>query len=344
MKYKDLNYKDNPFGQPDIIEWLCVGQDRLAQKRKDEPLNVLRGGSTGAIIDDEVYGICHRKAYLRYNGINTPLEQEIELMTNQGEKNEEIWLKELQQGLPEHLYVMDQEQFECRVKMLGTVFSGSPDIVIFDRHTDKPVLGIENKNISSVSKAKSTNYEMQPDSAHLIQAANYSIRMAEVFGLDKPLPYQLAYSSRSIWHIFALSDKNKKIILKRPIDVKFNYGKPMTVQPFHRIFMLSWNKDGYLGYWTPGYNSPVVTKLNKDSISLYYDVVAHKIDEMDTLGPRPTSKTLDGKTSYSPCNYCDFKDICASNENMKPQEFKDRAKILCDELWANRNDHKQKDK
>ena len=102
------------------------------------------------------------------------------------------------------------------------------------------------------------------------------------------------------------------------------------------MYNLDWSPDGTLKYWTPGLKSWVQTELDKESIDKYYDAVGNKIDEKNELGPRPTTKHLDGKSSYSPCNYCDFANVCNSYERMSTSEFKDHATKLTQELWANR--------
>jgi hypothetical protein len=163
--------------------------------------------------------------------------------------------------------------------------------------------------------------------------------MQDAFKLDKPLPYQLVYSNRSIWHVFAMGEKAKKPILANPVDVEFRWGKPMTAKPFHRVYQIDWTEDGRMQYWTPGYDKPAVTNLTRESIDAYYDVVANKIDEQANLGPRPTTKHLDGSTTYSPCNYCDYSEICNSKENISPTEFLDRAQEMCQEKWAERERH-----
>lgn len=337
--YRDMDYECGveTFDSWDTIQVVTNGQERLLTKRSMSK-GQLRGGSVGALIDGQIYGVCHRKAYLRYHGIETPLPAEIELMTNQGEKNEEIWFNDLQNGLPEHLYVMDQEQFPCEwTTSMGVPGSGSPDIVIFDRRTDLPVRGLELKNISSVSKAKSTHYELRPTQDHIIQAANYSIRMGDQYLDGKPLPYQLVYSSRSIWQMYAMSDKAKGEIVRRGWDVDWKWGKPSAILPFHRVYNLDWNVDGTLRYWTPGLKSWVNTKLTRESIDNYYDVVSHKIDGQNNLGPRPSASHIDGKSAYSPCNYCDWSEVCEAYGDRTPDEFRDQAKVMAQKLWESRN-------
>lgn len=332
-KYYELDYKCGipEFDDLDLQAAVTNGQVRALAERSLSK-GQLRGGSVGAIINNEIYGVCHRLAYLRFHGIEKPLPEEIELMTNQGEGNELLWERDLQLGLPEHLYALNQEQFECTWEINGVSGSGSPDIIIMDRRTELPVRGLELKNISSASTMKSAHYEMKPKTDHLIQAANYSIRMGDRYLKGKPLPYQLVYSSRSLHQVFAMAKNAQKAVLDNPVDVEFRYGKAMTVKPFHRIYNLHWNVDGTLRYWTPGMKSWQNTELTRESIDKYYEVVGQLIDKKNELGPRPVAKHLDGKSSYSACNYCDFADVCNSKERMSTQEFRDHAEVVAAEL------------
>lgn len=337
MKYWDF---DLPTADSfDLVQCLKTGQNVIANAREAKP-GIVRGGSIGAIIEDRVHGTCHRKAHLRYHGIETPLDLEIELMTKQGEKQEEIWMAELAAGLPDPLVAKDQTQFECTWtagegpnKHHG---SGSPDVVIWERDTDYPVLGLELKNLSSASKMKSVHYELRPDQTNLIQAANYSLRMGDLYRNGDPLPYQLVYTSRNIWQVFSLPEKVKKIVVEKGWDVDWKYGKPMSVLPFHRVYHLKWAEDGFLHYWTHGLSAWVPTKLNRDAIDHYYQVVSTQMDRENNLGPRPTTMHLDGSTAYSPCEYCDFKVVCDSYENLSVTEWRDHAKIFADDMWKER--------
>jgi hypothetical protein len=176
------------FDDFDVVEIVSQARNKMAQDRHAErKFGTVRGGSVGAIINNNVYGVCHRKAYLRYYGIETPLDGPIELMTTQGEKNEELWLEELAAGLPEGYVVKDQNEFPCvwdvgvkafafkkdgtlGKKKVDVTGSGSPDVTIWNKE-DYPVLGLELKNISSFSKTKGAHYELRPNNDHLIQAA-----------------------------------------------------------------------------------------------------------------------------------------------------------------------------
>lgn len=330
-----MQYFDFPNHRPQELDAVAIalsGQRALSAVRRNKPEpHVVRGGSTGALIDGEIYGICHRKAWLRLNGVSKPLPEEIELMTKQGEKNEEIWLTELRAGIQHPYIVRDQTEFDSvweikdgSQKIGG---SGSEDIVIWNTLTGLPELGLELKNVSAASKAKSVHYELRPGVDNLVQAANYSLRMGDQYNGGVPLPYRLVYSSRSMWQLFAMPEKAKQQIVERGWDVDYKFGKPMTVLPFHRVYNLYW-ENGYLVYDTHGLKAPVTTKLTRESIDEYYRVVAFKIDSEGHLGPRPTTKHLDGKAAYSPCGYCDFSSLCETQEKqaLSNQEFLDLAR------------------
>lgn len=341
MKYTDLDRQVGipKFDEFDIIGDMWLARKSMASERHAERVpGTVRGGSIGAIIDGTTHGVCHRKAYLRFNGIETPLDGPIDLMVAQGEKNEDIFLEELRHKYKDTEFtVKDQTEFECLWELPGDIKgSGSPDICIWDK--DKPVIGIENKNIGSISKVKSTHYELKPDPTHVIQAANYSLRMGDMYCGGEPLPYRLIYSNRNMYHFFAMSEAVKKIILQRGWDINYSFGRPMTIGCFHREYLLDWDIDGRLRYWTAGYKDWVVTHITRESIDLYYTVVAKKMDTNNTLGPKPAIKHIDGSKHYSQCSYCDFKNICADGDRLTPQEFKDRGQILAAEMWKERLD------
>lgn len=338
--YRQLDYncgiKD--FDSLDLVAAATRGQDVLASKRTPTP-GVVRGGSVGAIIGDQVHGICHRKAYLRFHGIEVPLPVEIELMTNQGEKNEEIWFNDLQNGLPEHLYVIDQEELKVPWETVFGVPGGmSQDLLLWDRRTDLPYRLLELKNLSSVSTVKSVHYELRPKEDHIIQAANYSLRVGHHFLNGKPVPTQLVYSNRSIHQMYAMGDKAKAAIVEKGWDVDWKWGKPSAILPFHRVYHLDWNLDGTLRYWTPGLRQWVNTQVSQETIDRYYDVVSIKMDAENNLGPRPTTKHIDGKSAYSPCGYCDWNQICDNYETRSVQEFRDQAQVFAKQKWKERLD------
>jgi len=347
-KYSDLDTKCGlpEFDDIDVISLVTKARTGMAKERPSKP-DTLRGGSVGAIIDNQVYGICHRKAYLRFKGVETPLPANIELMTSQGEQNEEIWLAELRYAMKngakaKGLIVKDQEEFECTWDTMGTPGSGSPDITFWDKD-DRPVLGLELKNLSKDSTAIGAHYELRPKTDHLIQAANYSLRMGDLYRNGDPLPYQLVYSSRSIWTLpkdnpNGKADKRRTAALRGGYDINSYFGRPNSISPFHRVYNLHWDVDGTLRYWTAGLKQWQKTKLTRQSIEDYYQVVATGIDDKNNLGPRPTSLHLDSKSAYSPCGFCNFSSVCDIGDRLTPDEFKDRCKVVADKEWAERED------
>lgn len=329
MKWTDTQAQDAyvPPGHFNTLKALRQGQLELYKKHsemEESRLNTVRGGSAGAIIGGYNYGECARKAHLRYEGIDTPIEEEVELMTRQGEGNEDIFIKELEAG---GYKVVTQQDAGLQLKLFGEIdFIGSPDVCILLDGDKVPVVGLELKNISSVSKAESTHYTLKPDPKHMIQAATYSVRMGEKLGLDAPLPYQLVYSSRSVWHMYSASKKVKEAVERNNWDTKYNFGKLSTIQPFHRVYYLEW-EEGRLKYWTYGLRNWVHTQLTVAALDEHAKLVAKGIKEAQSLPPRPTSKNLDGSTGYSQCNFCSFKEVCDDHEETY-EAWMDHAKLV----------------
>lgn len=316
-----------PEGHINVLQKLREGQLAIYKEHQAKEagrINTIRGGSAGSIIDGEIHGECVRRAHLRYEGIDTPLEETIELMTRQGEQNEEIFIKELRAA---GVKLLTQDDVGLQLDILGSTFIGSPDIALVLGEDGKPSLGIENKNISGISKAKGTHYEMKPDAKHMIQAATYSYRLGQLIG--KPhLPYQLIYSSRVVWQAYSLSKVAKAAVEANPIDVEYKYGKLHSIRPFHRVYYLDWTADDKLKYITHGYKDWVVTDVTKESLDHHADVVANKIKETGLIGPRPTTKHIDGSRGYSPCNYCPFQPVCDEHEDGSYEEWVDHARLL----------------
>ena len=125
-------------------------------------------------------------------------------------------------------------------------------------------------------------------------------------------------------------------IRKNSWDIEWKYGKPWMAKPFHRIYHLDWQEDGKLRYWTHGYREWIVTDVTRQSIDDFYMVVAHQIDKSNHMGPRPATDNVDGSSSYSPCNYCEFNSTCEQFEHRTPEEFKDAARKVAVDKWKER--------
>ena len=309
VQAEDKNVPNGHFNTLDHIRKGMFALHKKHQEKEKARLGSVRGGSAGAIVGGEVMGECARKAHLRSKGIETPLEESITLMTSQGEKNEDIWIEELEAA---GLKVKTQGDLKLELPMHGNTFYGSPDIVIVDEK-DKPIVGLELKNLSAITSAKKRHNELMPDVKHLIQSAVYSKTMGDVYKLGKPLPYQLIYSSRSLWHTFAMPKNAQAALVANPIDVKYQWGKAFNLQPFHRIYYLFWTETGKLGFETLG--KKYITDITGESIDIFYKAVLIDIEKQKNLGPRPSTKDVLGKKAYSPCNYCDFSDMCDQYEN-----------------------------
>lgn len=332
MKYYD---EKAPEGHVDIISLVRKGQLAIAEaghKKEKTRVGHLRGGSAGAIIDGEVYGECHRKAHLRMLGIDTPLKEEIELMTRQGEQNEVLWIEELRAA---GCTVLNHDDLELELELFGKTFKGSPDVALADEN-GKPFLGIELKNLSSGSKSITVSYQLAPDVKHLIQTATYSVMLAKKLQLPDPIPYMLVYSSRNIWHVYSLSGEAKKAIQTVRRDVNVQFMRDFSITPFHRIYYTRWNSDGCLEYFTSGLKEWTTTPLKEEHIYHYYEAVAVLITETKDLGPRPCTKSLGAKKKgYSMCNYCEFADVCDTHEE-NYDAWVDHARLISEELYQQR--------
>jgi hypothetical protein len=59
---------------------------------------------------------------------------------------------------------------------------------------------------------------------------------------------------------------------------------------------------------------PVTTSVSKENIQRYYEHVG-SLAATQTLGPRPSKLSVDGSSSYSPCDYCELKVMCDAYES-----------------------------
>ena len=184
----------------------------------------LRGGNTSMINSKgQIIGQCANLTYLRYKGIVVePVDASRDLMFDAGRRNEDHWAEVLGKSLPEGLTIIREEDIPTKWETTdGTPVTGRPDIVLAEKHIratqsdgtvvydvpdtgdiikysgeaprmevfNKPVVGIELKQASSLWTLRDVVFQKKPKLAHLMQAAHYSWQLG--------CPFELWYTSRS---------------------------------------------------------------------------------------------------------------------------------------------------
>lgn len=337
----------------DIEEVLRRGKERLAAaSASEEELKKgrLRGGSSGALVGDQAIGTCPRKAWLRYQGIQLPMEEEeegssfdLELMLEGGVLNEDGWAKRIEAGLPEGQVLLREEDVPVsrtlERKGLSVELSGRPDAVICQLDaTGKlkapsgeavtPLLVIEHKCASALWSAGNYLCNASPKIAHLIQAALY--------GRELGAPAQLWYTSRVYYQIGV----NHRFFFPRPGKPGSQYVEyaeekgatvPKKIRPGLVRYELSWTDKGQLTYTNPLTSETVFTPITSAGIDAYYQSVLAAETE-DVLPPKLTSVDSVGKKkSQSECIYCPLNDICKfTKAGTKASEWKRTVENLLD--------------
>lgn len=179
----------------------------------------------------------------------------------------------------------------------------------------------------------------EPDGKHLIQLAHYSLKMAETYGLDKPVDAELIYR----WGFMPNLDSEMRmdevaksgiteLVESRVFGRSDWIGKPGKIKLGSRIFDLTWDEDGWLNYTTKDFTSPIRTVINEEAIEKFYDVVS-KLGVTKNLGPRPSSiHPGEGiKAGYSQCGFCKLRPECVGYEN-DYDVWLDMVKVKIDSL------------
>lgn len=291
-----------------ILDLLKKGQTAINdahEAEQQERLGYLRIGTFG-IVDSEnkSRGNCLRIANLRKKGISTKADWSTHQMFQGGFANEEIIFKQLRAALPSKFQILREKEIPINWIEGTTKISGSPDIVIKNTETGKMIQALELKAVCSVYTAKSVHYELKPKSNHLIQAAAYSWRLSEQLGYE--VPYEIVYASRVDWYVLEGHD----FLKAKKYDLEVRPGrKSLKILPFVRTYTLQWAGDT-LEYWTEGLSGAVKTEITKESLKKF----ALEADK-DIIHPRPSNLDVEGKRSFKPCDYCDFKKVCDSHED-----------------------------
>lgn len=251
-----------------------------------EKIGILRGGTTGAIAEDgEVIGKCHRKALVRYLGLDKA--EGGNLFFDMGLANEDLWVNKLKQSW--HGTIKCEEEIPIKWELDGVAITGRPDVVLFE--DDKPVAGIELKSIGAINTAAQILYDNKPKLDNLLQAANYSMNLN--------IPFYLVYTS------FVQGDlpywAQKQYLEKK-------------VTPFIKEFKVWVDDRGTICYQTDK-GKVVKTIASWSGISDFYKLIIAMPKEK-TLYSRFKDKRIDGKPlPYDPCGYCPYQETCDRYED-----------------------------
>jgi hypothetical protein len=280
-----------------------------------DKLGLLRGGSAGVETEDgEILGKCPRVAHLRQIGVEEEKTVNSKIQFEAGYANEEIVKSLLQRTLEpgEELSSTEDIVFELPN---GLRVGARPDLLL--KRGGQPSRGIELKSIASFWTAKDVHYELKPKSDHLIQAGFYSLAYGK-------LPWTLLYSNYAQFHLSTAPAWLQKKFTKGTADVEFTEKGPLKVLAFFREYELTWQGEN-LCYQTEGLDKPVLTDVNLKSFERFYQRVEDL--KKGLLSPRPSSRSVDGSSSYNPCDYCSLKSVCDTKEKGDYEQWLDAVLV-----------------
>lgn len=286
--------------------------DKNLEEEKDK-IGTFRVGTSGVLItvagQPTACGHCPRKALARSLGIQQAVEENRQWMFGGGHANETVVLAELQAGLGDKFVIKTEEN--CPVSFTcagGTVVSGRPDLVVFDKATDKPVYGIECKAVCSVWTAKEVGFEKQPKSDHTIQAGIYSLLMG--------VPWTIIYTSRVDYTVPEWAARRKWFEGADDKVERNAKGDVTKVLPFETYFHIAWD-NGQLFWARDNETEFKPTHITEDSIMAYYDMVEASITgKQIPARPAPISM-LDLSSTFDSCSpkYCSWSGQCDAVDN-----------------------------
>ena len=252
----------------------------------------LRGGSTGCVgTDGKIYGECHRVALARSLGVDKAVDDERHIMFDAGMRAEDSWADKLAAA---GAVFKREEEIPVVMEIGGKKVTGRPDIVLghYDDATFVADYGLELKGIYSASSAVRVAYEGIPDPKHLAQAGFYSLAL----GVD----YSICYTNPSVIEV--------------PYWAQKKFGAAKKIQPFYRIFSMTW-KDDTLLYKDEDTTDWIETVYTKQGIKDFFALVG-ELESTKTLGPRPEGGYATGtKLPYDKCQYCPFSKSCDNHED-----------------------------
>lgn len=315
------------------IDLYNTGRKVERQEHKDkesDKIGTLRGGNSGCLTEqNEVFGICHRKALARYKGLQPDPEESSYTWFDAGFANEEAWLTKMRAYIssmgPDYKVLQEEE---CPVSWEtsdGTLVTGRPDIMIFKQ--DKPLLGLELKMVNTYKSAINIYCEDKPKIENLLQAAHYSM----IHGC----PFNLVYSYRasSLAPGWASRYKDKLRLEYEKTFTNSKTGRSFTkreygIYPFTKEFKIGFDND--VIYYITDSGERVDTFLTGSGIKRYYELIT-RMDKEKDLFTRISMRDLKGNIlPYNICDYCDFKDACNQFES-DYDSWLDKVKLICEE-------------
>ncbi len=274
---------------PDLRELLAKGLNALSDDKTAKNSLILdhpRVGSVGCVADDgNVYGVCHRKAYMRTQGIEEQVDIPTRIMWSAGgEANEWFWERTLDAA-----GARMRRDVEVRIEIEGVPnpVLGHPDGVFADG--DVATLGVELKGVFSFNTAN-TVLGGRPKNDNLIQAATY----ARALGI----PFVLVYTSASYVTV--------------PIWAKKDYPGQTTLRPFIKVFHLEW-RGNELWYRDELSEEWVFTVVTWSGIENYYRAAS-----TGHMGPRVNTNYVNGDPNkwgaHGDCKFCPYNAACTQYE------------------------------
>jgi hypothetical protein len=269
----------------ELFEKAGDSESVLHDEKEKDKLGVLRAGTTGHLNSDGlVEGKCHRKALIRFLGLQPAGSRS--LWFDMGAANEMLWLNKLTKSWPNKIRA--EEEYPIQWELDGTPITGRPDMVLFDEH-DKPFVGVELKSIGSMSSAVDVAFGDKPKKEHLLQAAHYSGKLG--------IPWYLVYT-------FLAKGTT-------PYWAQKKY-KEKEISPFVKEFKV-WIDAGVIWYQTET-GTPVKTRFDMQGITDYYRLIVD-MQKSKNLYQRYTETDLSGElVPYNVCNNCTYKDTCDNYE------------------------------
>lgn len=259
-------------------------------------------------MNGEIYGECHRKALLRYLGVETDKSEDSLDNFDGGFNNEYTWEKYLAAALKDSVILQKDYPVSWEV-VEGKSGEGSADLTVLAKDADSTVqYGIELKGLVSVDSAIGVFCEDRVDVKHLIQAAHYALRSG--------VPFTLIYTYRSI-SVVPYWAKKYTLMLRKKKNTDYLY-------PFTKEYPIGF--DAGKVYYMVG-DKKVLTKITVDGINDYYKLIL-EMEEKKELYHRVTKLDLAGAAlPWDPCGFCPFKDACDDFET-NFDAWLDKAKLL----------------